>query len=77
LALNHPVKQELDKLATTYLVNQELADPVNKPAYRPALQLEHIQASIQGLINREDLEPLQHFKYHLWNHPTPYMSRIR
>jgi hypothetical protein len=58
LAPNHPVKQELDKLAAAYLVNQELADPANKPAHRPTLQLEHIRVSIQHLADTEDLEPL-------------------
>jgi hypothetical protein len=79
LAPNHPVKQELDKLAATYLVNQELTDPANpanEPAHRPTLQLERIRVSIQHLADTEYLEPLQHFKYPPWNRATPYTVNI-
>jgi hypothetical protein len=36
------------------------------------VQLKRIRASIQDLVNLEDLESLQHFKFPPWNKVTPY-----
>jgi hypothetical protein len=82
LAPNHLVKQELDKLATSHWANQELSElpsetrqTPGEPAHR-RLQLERIRTSIQHLADPDDLEPLQHFKYPLWNRATPYSVNI-
>ena len=40
------------------------------------MQLERIRASIQDLVDLEDLESLQHFKFLPWNKVTPYSIDI-
>ena len=40
------------------------------------MQLERIRASIQDLVNQEDLESLQHLNFPPWNKDTPYSIDI-
>ena len=64
------------KLAPKHPINQELSNLPIGPSHKPTVQLERIRASIQNLVDPEDLEPLQHFKYPPWNRVTPYMVDI-
>ena len=64
------------KLAPKHPVNQELSNLLNRPTPKLPVQLERSRASIQDLVDLDDLEPLQHFKFPPWNRVTPYAVNI-
>ena len=45
-------------------------------AKKQPTQLERIQSSIQGLVDVDSLEPIEHFKYPPWDRTTPYSVSI-
>ena len=63
LSPKHPINEELSKLPTI-------------PSPKPMVQLERIRASVQDLIDPDELEPLQHFIFPPWNRETPYAVNI-
>ncbi len=65
------------KLSPLYLVNieiqglQNFRDNFN--IRRPKIiQIERIYTSIQGLVDPDSLEKIQHFRFSPWEHLTPY-----
>lgn len=51
------------KLAAKHPISQELSNLKNSPTPKLPVQLERIQVSIQNLVDLDDLEPIQHFKF--------------
>lgn len=49
------------KLAPSHPINWEFSNMPRRPNPKATVQLERIRASIQDLVNQEDLESLQHF----------------
>ncbi|PVH68720.1 hypothetical protein DL98DRAFT_554737 [Cadophora sp. DSE1049] len=56
--------------------SSELSNLRIRPSLKPTVQLERIVASIQDLVDPEDLGHLQHFKSPRWNRLTPYEVNI-
>jgi hypothetical protein len=61
----------LQKLSSTHPVNQELHFSTTGPSDTPRkasqkTQLQRIQESIQGLVESDNLEEIQHFKFPPW-----------
>ena len=64
------------KLAPSHPINREFSNMPRRPNPKATVQLERIGASIQDLVNQEDLESLQHFNFPPWNKDTLYSIDI-
>jgi hypothetical protein len=40
------------------------------------MQIERIYTSIQGLVDPDSLEKIQHFRFSPWEYSTPYQVKI-
>jgi ribonuclease HI len=73
LASTHPIQQELGHIPDA---NNRTTRSSRVYTKLPLTQLERIHNSIQGLVDLDCLEAIQHFKYAPWNRVTPYSVEI-
>jgi hypothetical protein len=66
LSPSHPVNVEIQGIQS-FIDNFETRIRTTKPT-----QIQRIHASIQGLVDIDSLEQIQHFYYAPWEHTTPY-----
>ena len=71
LAPSHPISLEIDQV---FKPTESPVQVKNRPS-QPT-QLERIWNSIQGLVDLDSIELIQHFKYPPWNRSTPYTVKI-
>jgi ribonuclease HI len=70
LSPSHPVNVEIQGIQS-FIDNFETRIRTTKPT-----QIQRIHASIQGLVDIDSLEQIQHFYYAPWEHTTPYQVKI-
>jgi ribonuclease HI len=64
----HPVNIEIQGLQN-FRENFDIRRP-------KIMQIERIYTSIQGLVDPDSLEKIQHFRFSPWEHSTPYQVKI-
>jgi ribonuclease HI len=68
LSPSHPINIEINKV-------ESFRDDFDLQAIKP-MQIERIYTSIQGLVDLDSLEQIQHFYFSPWERSTPYQVKI-